>query len=308
MKKIISNLIVLTFLFALLGITYIYKDDISNYAIKKYIVSSNIKVDSANTYSKGIDYIGFKQTSNFVPKNKEELENVFFTMLDKGWNSFSFYCDSTYTTYIDDIKEMTNDGTFSAINNYVHPYNTYKTMNVSVNDYGVITIGIVKNYSEEEIKAINNKINTIMSEIITNNMSTTDKIKAFHDYIINNTVYDSDEAKLVENNETSNLYSYKAYNVVINGIGLCGGYSDTLAIFLNKIGVNNFKVSTNRHVWNAVYVDNKWTHIDMTWDDPVNTNNSSQLIYDYFMISDEKLKELDQTKHNYNKSYYLELN
>ena len=308
MRKI-SDFITTVFLLCILALVYFNHSDITSYIIKNYVLYSNSIINDDNTYTKGISYMGFEQTNNFTPSNKEELKNLFYTMLDRGWTTFSFYCDSSYTNYLDDIKELTDDGTFATINNYVHPYNSYKTVNVSANNYGIITINIVKNYTDTEIQVINGIINEIIKHNITNNMSTTEKIKVFHDFIVNTTIYDQEEAKLAEKNLiASNVASYKAYNVLVNGVGLCGGYTDTLAIFLNKIGINNFKVSTDKHVWNALLIDGKWYHIDMTWDDPVSTDGRQYLIHDYFMIDDNQLKTLDNEKHNYDKNFYLEFN
>ena len=45
-------------------------------------------------------------------------------------------------------------------------------------------------YSEEQIKLINEKVDTLYNKLITSDMSNYDKILTIHDYIINNTKYD----------------------------------------------------------------------------------------------------------------------
>lgn len=71
----------------------------------------------------------------------------------------------------------------------------------------------------------------------------------------------------------------------------CNGYTDLMAIFLTKIGFNNFKVattpdeisySTTGHIWNAVYLNDEWLHIDLTWDDPVSSDGKDYLFHTYF--------------------------
>ena len=57
---------------------------------------------------------------------------------------------------------------------------------------------------------IENEINNIEQKIITQNMTLEQKIKAVHDYIINQTVYDSIGAKNL-NNEDSYILSIKSY-------------------------------------------------------------------------------------------------
>lgn len=301
MRKIIDTILSILIIIASIFIYY-YRYPIIKYFVRTY---NTINVsETTNTYTKGRNYISFKHTTDFTPENKEELTNVLYTILDDGMDSFVFNCDYECEN---DIHEITSGPTLSIINNYVHPYNSYNMFNIKVNEYGTVFIDVEKNYDEFEIRAINEKIHMIASKIINNNMSDYEKIKAFHDYIINNTTYDENEAKLVENNITTNLTSHKAYNVLIKGMGICGGYTDSLAIFLDHIGIDNFKVSTEKHIWNVVF-DGTWKHVDVTWDDPVSKPQVNRLIHDYFMISSDEIIRNDSTKHNFNKELYKELN
>lgn len=307
MKKNITDIIILVLLVILLVYVYDNRTEISNFVLKRYAVSESNPEYVPNEYAKDYSYNFIKKTYNFVPKNKEELKNSIYSILNNGWDNFSFFCDSNYLECEDDIKEMSENSTFNSINNFIHPYNSYKSMNITINNLDVITIKTVKNYSDSEIVELNNKISLIEKEIINDNMSVEDKILAFHDYIVNNTIYDSAEAALVNENITLDLNSYKAYNVLVNGIGLCGGYADTMAIFLNKLGVNNYKVSTETHVWNALNINNKWLHIDVTWDDPVTNNKIPKLLHDYYMIDTNKLYEMNDGKHIFNQNIYSEI-
>ncbi len=301
MRKIIDTILSILIIIGC-GFIYYYRYPIIRYAVRTY---STINIhETINEYSKEKDYLTFKHTTDFTPENKEELINVLYTILDDGMDSFIFNCDYECT---DDIHDITKDNTISMINNYVHPYNSYNFYNIRVNEYGTVYVDIERNYSNQEISMINNKIQNIVSKIITNNMTDYEKVKAFHDYIINNTIYDEEEAKLIENNITDNLSSHKAYNVLINGIGVCGGYTDSLAIFLNYLGIDNFKISTDKHIWNVLYIDGNWRHIDMTWDDPVSKPQVNKLIYDYFMISSDEIIKKDNTKHNFDITLYKEL-
>ena len=98
--------------------------------------------------------------------------------------------------------------------------------------------------------------------------------------------------------------SNKATGALKNKIALCSGYADTYAIFLEKLGIPNFKVTSENHVWNAVYIDNKWLHIDVTWDDDeINKNNN----YNFYLLDTDELLKKDQTEHSFSEEYYLEL-
>ena len=140
-----------------------------------------------------------------------------------------------------------------------------------------------------------------IKELIPSDMPTQDKIKTIHDYIINNTKYD----KLKNDNINDTTYkSNTAYGVLIEGYGICSGYSDTMAIFLNKLDIKNYKISNNTHIWNLVYVNGKWVHLDTTWDDPISEFNENRDTY--FLISYDELKKLDDKTHIFDKNVYQE--
>ena len=82
-----------------------------------------------------------------------------------------------------------------------------------------------------------------------------------------------------------------------------------MAVFLNRLGLPNFKVSSESHVWNVVYLNNQWLHLDLTWDDPITTNGRDILDHSYFLIDNNKLERIskDNKDHIFDKSVYLEL-
>lgn len=262
--------------------------------------------ETKNIYTKDENYLFLQKTDDFIPKNKNELINIIYTILDDGMNSFKFHCDKDYTECEEDLKNISDTGMLSVINNYVHPFNSFNNFNLMVNNYGVVEVNIIKTYTTNEIDIINTRLDEILNDIIDDNMRNYDKIKAFHDYIVNNTVYNEEEGnRITANDET--LDSHKAYDILVNHTGVCEGYTDILAIFLDRLGIKNYKVSSPNHIWNVVFLDNKWQHIDMTWDDPINKQGKNILIHDYFMLSTNELLNKD-TKHNFDKSLYLELN
>ncbi len=81
-----------------------------------------------------------------------------------------------------------------------------------------------------------------------------------------------------------------------------------MAIYLDKLNIPNLRISTNEHVWNLVYLNDKWLNLDVTWDDPVTSNGTDMLMYDYYLIDTNTLLSKDTTQHNFNKEIYLEAN
>ena len=129
-----------------------------------------------------------------------------------------------------------------------------------------------------------------------------ENIKIFHDYIVKNTEYDSEYKPDVSTDDTSS----NAYGVLIKGKGICSGYADAMSLFLEKMHVNNFRISSQTHEWNAVYVEGAWYHIDATWDDPTNANDPNYVSDKFFMLTHDDLKELTDVEHNFNETIYEE--
>ena len=118
---------------------------------------------------------------------------------------------------------------------------------------------------------------------------------------VNNTEYD------IERNEhgSSQYKSNTAYGPLFEHQAICSGYTDLMAIFLDKFNIKNLKISSNNHVWNGVYLNNKWLHLDLTWDDPITPDNRDLLLYDLFLIDDNKLKTLNIEEHDYSINMFV---
>ena len=300
MRKMIYYYIFL----CLIVLAIIYREDITNYVTNNIIKQEKEQKLKLNEYAKKKDYEYVKITNDFTINNRNEIRDIFYTIVDSGMDNFSFYCDSDYKSCNDDVKEFFNDkDTLSHINNFVHPYNSFKNIKISVSNYGKITLDVSHIYTIDDVKIINEKIDEFISTNIKEDMSDADKIKLFHDYIVNNTKFDT----AIETSEDRlNSSSYNAYGLLINHLAICGGYTDTMAIYLDKLNIPNYRISTEEHVWNLVYFDNKWSHLDVTWDDPVTSNGVDMLMYDYYFIDTNTLISKDTTQHNFDRNIYRE--
>ncbi len=253
----------------------------------------------------------FNYVNNYVGMgihNRQELIDFIYYALNSGVSSTERFIDIDYLEYNSDINYLTlNDGeefkkTISLLNNFVHPFNS--SNNIKFSYGGIYKIGITVNkaYSDNDIKDINSVVDRVIKEKINNSMPTLEKIKVVHDYIIDNTEYD----KLKYENKNDSTYkSNTAYGVLIEGYGTCNGYADAMAIFLNKLNIINYKISNDEHIWNVVYVDGKWKHLDLTWDDPISDTNINRDTY--FLISTEDLEKLNDGTHNFDSSIYMDV-
>lgn len=275
-------------------------------------------IPTSNSYVKKENFLFVQNTEDFLPFSKGDLKNIYYTIVNNGWKEFTFYCPSEYVHCLEDVKEISNDqDLLTHLNNYVHPFNGFSNVKTVISESGDITVSISYFYSDEQIKAINKKIDEIYKNIITDDMDTYTKILTIHDYIINNTKYDVER----NNQGESNYHSYIAYGPLIEGYATCNGYTDAMALFLEKMNIPNFKVAmtpeennnTEGHVWNAVYLDNQWIHLDLTWDDPVSSDGTDYLQHKYFLITTTQLEEADNsgevivTEHQFKKNIYPEL-
>ncbi len=301
MKKYIT----LIFLIILFGFTYTFRKPLYNlyrtYLIKE---NKNITLNEKNNYSRDYNFNYVSLTNNFSPSNYQDLLNIYFTVLNSGITTFSFYCPNNYTECINDVDSLANNQkTLSTINNFVHPFNSFKHLETSYDDYGKVTLKIEHIYTDSDIKLIESKVKNIEKEIWQNNMTEEDKIKAAHNYIINNSKYDKDRSD-------NNIVKYKsdtAYGTLLEGYSLCGGYTDAMELFLEDMNLKSYKVASENHVWNALYINENWYHLDLTWDDPITTDGSDILEYNFFLITTSELESLEAEQHIYDKTIYSEL-
>ena len=298
MKKLLTYLFVIVSLF----VVYSKRNDIYKFYMRYFDnVSYSITPLEKNKYYKEQDYKYVKITDNFVPENKQDILNIYYTIVNSGMTEFTFYCDDKYVTCLSDVENLVNDQTrISTINNFVHPYNSFSTIETEIDSRGIINLKINHVYSDEMMILINYKVDEIYKSVYKEDKSLEDNIKAIHDYIINHTQYDKERAD-------SKIVKYKsdnAYGVLIEGFGLCGGYTDTMALFLDKLNVKNYKVSTDNHTWNRVYVNDRWLHLDLTWDDPISEDGKNVLDHNYFLINTNDLKSIEKNEHNYDAAIY----
>lgn len=306
MKKIARLIFTIGLLMILTGVVLIRKDSIIT-LFNTHFSSNNNKVNitDVNEYYRNYDFKFVQNISNKVPGDYQDLLNVYYTVINSGADEFTFYCPKNeYENCIDDVESIANNQTLlSNINNYVHPYNAFSHIETEFDNLGKVTITIDRHYSKSDIEKINKKIDEIYKEIYNDNISIQDNIKAFHDYIIENTKYDSDRSD-------KNIVKYKsdtAYGPLFEGYAICGGYTDLMELFFEKMGLKSYRVSSYLHIWNVVKIKDKWYHVDLTWDDPVLSDGTDDVLHEYMLIDTKKLLELEKSQHSFNQDVFIEV-
>lgn len=270
-----------------------------------FINDPKIEIKEGNDFVIKDEFLFVKQEDDYKPSDYQDLLNIFYSILNQGWDEFTFYCPTSYSGCLGDVQKISYDTELlSDINNFVHPYNSYSSLKTLYDENGVVTIQVTHLYSNSEIKEIDKELDLIIEQETNDSMTLRDKILALHDYVVNNTKYDQGKA-----DEGDNTYdSGRITGVLKNHYAICSGYADIMAVFLDKLGVKNYKISSESHVWNAVYLDDTWYHLDLTWDDPVTGSGKDILEHNYFLIDTETLHKLDSnnSEHNFDENIYLE--
>ena len=277
------------------------------YKYYEYTIDKKYSKININDYYKDDNFNYVDDYTESGIKNRNDLINSIYYAINSGTDYIERYIDSEYTNYINDINTLTayNGAEFkkviSTLNNFVHPYNSSNNVKISYGGDYKIGITINRAYTKDEINEINNKVDKILNENVNNNMPPKEKIRVIHDYIIDHTEYD----KLKYENKNDDTYkSNTAYGVLIEGYGTCNGYADAMEIFLDKMNIINYKISNEEHIWNLVYLDGKWYHLDLTWDDPISDININRDTY--FLISTKTLEKINDGTHTFDKNIYSE--
>ena len=292
-----KDLLKIVFMVGLVIVVYLFRGNISNFILNNVIHGGSNSVLTYNEYYLDYDYLYVQNAESNSVKSYQEALNMFYSIINSGDDSYSFHCD--YETCINDVKNLIyNTNIIANINNFVHPYNSFETININIMSNNNINVIVNKVYTEKQISYINDYIVDFINNNISDTMEDYDKIKLFHNYIINNTIYDEDK----------NSASHTAYTLIKTGKAICGGYSDIMSIYLNYLGIQNYKITSENHIWNLIKLNDKWYHLDATWDDPVTSDGKQYLLHNFFMITTEELQNLDKFEHNYDKKIYMEAN
>lgn len=163
--------------------------------------------------------------------------------------------------------------------------------------YGIAEGRIVYGTTDE----VNAKLRVfdVAASITNDSMSDREKIRAVHDWIVNNTMYDYQNYL----HDSIPDISYEMEGVMLRGVAVCSGYAKAFDYFMYVMGIEDEYLTgvassggtSDGHAWNRVWVDGNWAYVDCTWDDPI-SNTGNVLRHDYFLISYEDISR-DHTLH-----------
>ena len=142
--------------------------------------------------------------------------------------------------------------------------------------------------SKSDVLIAEDEINTVLYSIKSNlNGDIYSQILQVHNYLIDNTIYDS--------NSTTEL-SHGIYGTLVNNLAVCDGYAKAFKFIMDDLGISCIEVcgigqnssgKTESHAWNDILIDGVWYAVDVTWDDPIivggNGKLTDDLRYNYFL-------------------------
>ncbi|MEG2275533.1 MAG: transglutaminase domain-containing protein [Clostridia bacterium] len=164
--------------------------------------------------------------------------------------------------------------------------------NINENGY-VVSAKLNYNCSKEQRATKQQQIDASANEILANineTMTSYDKAKYIHDKLILNTAYNS------ASTDNQNIYS-----VLVGKQSVCAGYARAYQYLLKKANVFCTYITgeaidetgtTVGHAWNLINIGTDYYYVDITFDDPMQTNDAININYIshiYFGITTEEL-------------------
>lgn len=146
-------------------------------------------------------------------------------------------------------------------------------------------------YDRSSVVEYRAAIDKVFAEVIDGHMTDEQKATALHDYLVQHMVYDQNA------NNNLGVEKRNAYEALVNGVGVCQGYTLAYAALLNKAGieVELCKSGSMNHIWNYVKLNGNWYHADLTYDDATSASQTGETGYvkhDYFLLSDTAMQKM----------------
>ena len=155
------------------------------------------------------------------------------------------------------------------------------------------TVDEINEDIDEYINKFDARCIEILAEELSPEMSHEDIVLAMHEYFENKVSYSYDH-------DDDDEYIYTLHSAIMDDESVCEGYSLAYKHFLNFVGIPCELVTVNTtiasHMWNQVYLDGHWYHVDVTNDDRDDIDSIGSHMY--FLISDATLEEIDSDVHN----------
>ena len=194
----------------------------------------------------------------------EDLKNLPSTIEEVYFKYCSYITDlSALSKSCPNIKILVLDSC-SSVTDLSFIYSLPNLERVVLNDMADVTPELVDYFenndidyevSDRDILAYE-KAKQIIDEIITDDMSDEEKVKAISLYVYENCKYK------LSSKDDSNLNPFET--TLLDGKGVCMGYAYTTNILFRMAGIDSYQIFNSNHTWNMVYLDDKYYYLDVT--------------------------------------------
>ena len=128
------------------------------------------------------------------------------------------------------------------------------------------------------------KLDAILAQTVKSGMTTEQKVKAIHDYVVKHITYDS--------GYMSRIQDFKSILTSIDkGRGVCMDYSLLFQYLCKRAAIpcitesGNVSFTNIPHAWNVVYLNGDWKFVDCTFNDGESAKNP----YRYYLKSRQEV-------------------
>lgn len=155
--------------------------------------------------------------------------------------------------------------------------------------YNVLYLTLTMNAAErrEASAHLETTVETVLAGL--SDKTAWEKELALHDRLIARCRYD-DEAAASPSPDTEHPFAFTAYGALVEGRAVCEGYARAFQLLCRRAGipcttVNGVDLSNNTaHMWNLVTLEGRRYHVDVTWDDQLDT-----ALHVYFNLTTEEI-------------------
>lgn len=217
----------------------------------------DINAFSGCTSLTSVEFCGKAKLSNYSFNNCQSIENVIIDTSQAINGSAFDGCTS--------LMNINSEPVFDSITGDFNPkYSDF----IKNSFYMAEEVGFLNEYVKAQYKQI-------ADDITSPEMTVTQKIKAFHDWVCNNTKY--------AEGDTNALEYHTDASVLLNDSTVCEGYAKAFNLLCHSAGIESYYVFSSNHAWNIVKIGGHYFHVDTTWDD------GSDISYSWFLKSDSEM-------------------
>lgn len=194
---------------------------------------------SATVYAKQLESDNYKELVNAatVLRNREIANSPY--KRDRNFNDFPLYKNSKGTKNVRTTEEL----------------------------YSALQAGFVPAFPVSGTKAeyFFGQAKEILRNIVTDDMSDIQKLRAIYDYISENGTYDNSSLKTVKADTRYTFCIDYLEGFFEEGRSVCAGFSRVFVVLCRIEGIEAVRVYDDGHAWDDVKLDGKWYTFCTTW-------------------------------------------